>query len=57
MNELVINKVFNTYQELEAYEKQLSEKYVVFLIMRKDQTIGQPDIYGIDKIIHFGERK
>lgn len=57
MNELVINKVFNTYQELEAYEKQLSEKYVVFLIIRKDQTIGQPDIYGIDKIIHFGERK
>ena len=57
MNELVINKVFNTYQELEAYEKQLSEKYVVFLIIRKDQDINKPDIYGIDKIIHFGERK
>lgn len=57
MNELVINKIFNTYQELEAYEKQLSEKYVVFLIIRKDQDINKPDIYGIDKIIHFGERK
>lgn len=57
MNELIINKVFNTYQELEAYEQELTEKYVVFLIIRKEQTIGKPDIYGIDKVIHFGERK
>lgn len=57
MNELIIDRVFDTRQELEAYEKQLSEKYVVFMIMRKDQTIGEPEVYGIDKVIHFGERK
>lgn len=57
MNELIIDRVFDTRQELEAYEKQLTEKYVVFMIMRKDQTIGEPEVYGIDKVIHFGERK
>ena len=57
MNELIIDRVFDTRQELEAYEKQLTEKYIVFMIMRKDQTIGEPEVYGIDKVIHFGERK
>lgn len=57
MNELIIDRVFDTPQELEAYEKQLTEKYIVFMIMRKEQTIGEPEVYGIDKVIHFGERK
>lgn len=57
MNELIIDRVFDTRQELEAYEKQLTEKYIVFMIMRKEQTIGEPEVYGIDKVIHFGERK
>ena len=57
MNELIIDRVLDTRQELEAYEKQLTEKYIVFMIMRKEQTIGEPEVYGIDKVIHFGERK
>lgn len=57
MNELIVDRVFDTRQELEAYEKQLTEKYIIFMIMRKDQTIGEPEVYGIDKVIHFGERK
>lgn len=57
MNELIIDRVFDTPQELEAYEEQLTEKYIVFMIMRKEQTIGEPEVYGIDKVIHFGERK
>lgn len=56
MQELVINKIFKTRAEMEAYEKELAEKYVIFMIMHVDQVIGEPEIYGIDKIIHFGLR-
>ena len=56
MEELIIDRVFDTREEMEAYEQQLSEQYIVFMIMRKDQVIGEPDIYGIDKVIHFGKR-
>lgn len=56
MQELVIDKVFKTRQEMEAYEEELNKKYVIFMIMRKDQVIGEPEIYGIDKIIYFGSR-
>lgn len=56
MQELVIDKVFKTRQEMEAYEEELNKKYIIFMIMRKDQVIGEPEIYGIDKIIHFGLR-
>lgn len=56
MQELVINKTFKTRAEMEAYEKELTEKYVIFMIMHVDQVIGEPEIYGIDKIIHFGLR-
>lgn len=57
MNELIIDRLFDTRQELEEYEERLAEKYIVFMIIRKDQTIGNPEIYGIEKVIHFGERK
>lgn len=56
MEELVINKTFETRQEMEAFEEGLSKKYIVFMIMQKDQVIGEPEVYGIDKIIHFGLR-
>lgn len=56
MQELVIDKVFKTRQEMEAYEEELNKKYIIFMIMRKDQTLGEPEIYGIDKIIYFGLR-
>lgn len=56
MEELVIDKVFKTRQEMEAFEEELSKKYIIFMIMRKDQVIGEPEVYGIDKIIHFGLR-
>ena len=57
MEELIINKTFNTRKELEEYEKMLTEQYIVFMIMHKDQVIGEPEVYGIDKVIHFGKRK
>ena len=57
MQELVIDKIFNTKEELEEYEKKLIEDYIVFMIFHKDQVIGNPEIYGIDKILHFGKRK
>ena len=56
MEELVINKIFKTRAEMEAYEKELCEKYIVFMIMHVDQVIGEPETYGIDKVIHFGLR-
>lgn len=57
MQELIINKIFKTREELDAYEKALTEQYIVFMIMHKDQIIGEPEIYGIDKVLHFGKRK
>lgn len=57
MQELEVNKVFNTRQEMEEYERQLTEKYVVICIFHKDQEIGQPEIYGIDTVMHCGERR
>lgn len=56
MQELIINKVFDTREEMEAFEKELDQKYIIFMIMRKEQTLGEPEIYGIDKILHFGLR-
>lgn len=56
MEELVIDKVFKTRAEMEAFEEELNKKYIIFMIMRKDQVIGEPEVYGIDKIIHFGLR-
>ena len=56
MEELIVNKVFKTRAELEAYEEKLAKEYIVFMIMRKDQVIGEPEVYGIDKVIHFGKR-
>lgn len=57
MEELIINKVFKTKAELEKYEEKLAEEYIIFMTMRKDQVIGEPEVYGIDKILHFGKRK
>ena len=56
VQELIINKVFDTREEMEAFEKELDQKYIIFMIMRKEQTLGEPEIYGIDKILHFGLR-
>lgn len=56
MQELVLNKDFETREEMENFEKELNEKYIVFMIMRKDQTIGEPEKFGIDKVVHFGKR-
>lgn len=56
MQELIVNKTFETRQELEQYEQYLTENYIVFMIMRKEQVIGEPEIYGIDKVMHFGVR-
>ena len=57
MQELIVDKIFKTREELEAYEKALTEQYIVCMIMHKDQVIGEPEIYGIDKVLHFGKRK
>lgn len=56
MEELIIDKVFSTRAELEEYEQKLADEYIVCMIMHKDQVIGEPDIYGIDKVLHFGKR-
>ena len=57
MEELIINKTFKTRQELEAYEEQLSKDYIVCIIFHMDQVINEPDVYGIEKVLHFGKRK
>ena len=55
MQELQINKIFNTYEELEEAQKKLNEKYKVFMFVNYPCELGQ-EIYGIQTIIHFGER-
>ena len=56
MNELIIDKTFETREELEAYEDALNDTYVIFMIMRKEQVLGEQEVYGIDKIIYVRER-
>ena len=56
MKELIIDKIFTTRQEMEDFEKKLADEYIVCMIMHKDQVIGEPEIYGIDKVLHFGKR-
>jgi len=57
MTEAIIDKTFKTRKELEEYEKYLSEKYILVMIIHKENIIGEPEVYGIDKILHFGERR
>lgn len=56
MQELIIDKTFNTKEELEAYENLLANEYHIFMIMHKDQVLGEPEVYGIDRIIHCGKK-
>lgn len=56
MEELKINKIFETREEMEKYIKQLNEEYSIMLINQMPQVIGEPDIYGIESILHFGKR-
>ena len=57
METLKVNKVFDTYEEKEKYAKEISEKYIIMAIIEKPQNASGQEIYGIDEIWHFGERK
>lgn len=56
MEELKINKIFETREEMEEYIKQLNEEYTIVIVNQIPQVIGEPDIYGIESILHFGKR-
>ena len=56
MEHLRINKTFKTREEMEKYAEELRKEYIVMMVVMKEQTVGEPDIYGIDEIIHFGKR-
>lgn len=56
MEELEINKVFNSAKEMEEYAQKLSEEYIVFMVENYPQVIGEQEIYGIKSILHFGKR-
>lgn len=57
MEELIIDKTFDTKEELEKFEKELCDEYIACMVFYKDQVIGEPEIYGISSILHFGKRK
>ena len=57
MEVLKVNIRFNTLEELEEYEKKISEEYIVMVLVRTPQQVGEPEIYGIDEVWHFGKRK
>ena len=56
MEELKINKTFETREEMEEYVKQLNEEYCIVIVNHIPQVIGKPDIYGIESVLHFGKR-
>ena len=57
METLKVDKIFDTYEEKERYAKEMSEKYIVMAIIEKPQNASGKEIYGIEEIWHFGERK
>jgi hypothetical protein len=56
MEELIINRTFNTREEMEEFEKQLKEEYIVLMIVHTEQVVGEPNTWGIHSIKHFGKR-
>lgn len=56
MEELKINKTFETREEMEEYAKKLNEEYCIVIVNHIPQVIGEPDVYGIESILHFGKR-
>ena len=56
MEELIINRTFNTREEMEEFEKQLKEEYIVLMIVHTEQVVGEPNVWGIHSIKHFGKR-
>lgn len=50
-----VNKRFNTREELEEYEKKIAEEFIVMMVVRTPQNVGE-EIYGVDEIWHFGKR-
>ena len=55
MQELKVNKRFETREEMDKYVKEICEEYVVMLVNHIPQEIGQ-EIYGVESILHFGKR-
>lgn len=49
MKELKINKKFNTIEEMEKFEEELSQNYVIFMITHKDKL-------QIENVLYFAER-
>ena len=56
MEELKLNKKFNTEKEMDEYIKKISEEYIVFMINLAPATIEGPENYEIESIYHFGKR-
>ena len=56
MEELEINKTFETREEMEEYIEELNEEYCIVIVKQMPQSINEPDIYGIESILHFGKR-
>lgn len=56
MEELKINKTFKTREEREEYIEKLNEEYFIGIVNYTPQVIGEPDIHGIESILHFGKR-
>ena len=57
MEVLKVDKIFDTYEEKEKYAEEMSKKYIVAMVIEKPQQVNEKEIYGIDEIWHFGERK
>lgn len=49
MKELKINKKFNTIEEMEKFEEELRQKYVIIMIIHKDKL-------QIENALYFAER-
>ena len=56
MEELVLNKKFDTKEELEKFTEEICNEYIVVLVNYMPVEIDK-EIYGIESIFHFGKRK
>lgn len=55
MEELKLNKRFETREECDKYVEELCEKYIVLMINMLPSEIDK-EVYGVESILHYGVR-
>lgn len=50
MEEIIINKKFNTKEEHDKFLADFEKDYTIIMVMEMAQEIGAKEVYGIDSI-------